>query len=34
MKNEQSSRGGPFRAALAVSLSLVCSGVAAAQGNP
>ena len=33
MKDEQSSRCGPFQAALAVSLSLLCAGVAAAQGN-
>jgi cytochrome c peroxidase len=33
MKHWQSSRCGPFRAALAVSLSLLCGGVAAAQGN-
>ncbi len=33
VKHQQSSRCGPFRAALAVSLSLLCGGVAAAQGN-
>jgi cytochrome c peroxidase len=33
MKNEQSSRCGPFRAALAVSLFLLCGAVVAAQGN-
>lgn len=33
MKNEQSSRCASLRAALAVSLFLLCSGVAAAQGN-
>jgi cytochrome c peroxidase len=32
-EHRQSSRCGPFRAALAVSLSLLCGGVAAAQGN-
>ncbi len=32
MKHQRSSRCGPFRAALAVSLSLLCGGVAAAQG--
>jgi cytochrome c peroxidase len=33
MKNEQSSCCGPFRAVLGVILSLVCSGVATAQGH-
>jgi len=33
MKNEQSSHCGPFRAALAVSLFLLCGAVVAAQGN-
>ena len=33
MTNEQSSRRGPFRAAVAVSLFLLCGAVLAAQGN-